>query len=367
MTVADRVHEFVTRFVVLTEEQADAVTLWVIHSWAFGAAATTPFLVVLSAVWRSGKSRLLEALECLVKEPMLEVDPTPAVLFRSIEAREPTLLLDEVDALFGSDGERTEPLRAMLNAGNRRGGSVARCVPPNWDVKEFSVFCAKCLAGLDNGRWPDTLLDRSIVLRLRRRAQSELVGRFYRAEAEQESAPIREELSAWAEARLEGLAMARPELPEDDLSDRACDAWEPLFAIADDLGGDWPGRARRAAIELHRRQEMMEDSPSVILLRDIRAIFEEAGEDRLRSSDVCARLRAMHDSRWASWGGGGSAGLREGGLARLLRPFEIAPRTIRLNSAPVQGSTAKGYLRSDFEDAWGRYLGDVGDADEQVV
>lgn len=355
MNVADQVNAFIRRYVVLTDEQLDALTLWVLHSWAFPAAAATPYLVVLSPLWQSGKTRLLEVLECLVKNPMLEVDPTPAMLFRSIEDRSPTLLLDEVDAMFGGDRERTEPLRGMLNAGNRRGGSISRCVPPDWSVKEFSVFCAKCLAGLDNGRWPDTLLDRSIVLRLRRKASSEKVERFYRARVEAEVEPLREGLQEWADEHLDVLTAARPELPEAELSDRACDAWEPLLAIADLVGHGWSSRARSAAISLHQRQQAMEDAVGVVLLRDVRTVFAE--HERLRSAELCMRLRALEESQWAAWGRG-RHGLREADLARLLRPFEIMPRTIRLEAAQVRGATAKGYLREHFEDAWRRYLDD---------
>jgi hypothetical protein len=34
------------------------------------------------------------------------------------------------------------------------------------------------------------------------------------------------------------------------LNDRACDNWSPLLAIADLAGGEWPQRARAAALDL---------------------------------------------------------------------------------------------------------------------
>src|SRR5680860_1235168 len=156
---ADLVRQFLQRFVVLTPEQAVACTLWVLHTWVFEVARATPYLVVMSLTKQSGKTRLLEVLELLVREPFRADSLTEAVVFRLIDQMRPTLLMDEVDAIFASLTERTEPLRAVLNSGNRAGGRVARCVPPQWDVKSFSVFCPKALAGIDNGRWPDTLLD----------------------------------------------------------------------------------------------------------------------------------------------------------------------------------------------------------------
>src|SRR5205823_998737 len=79
-------------------------------------------LAVTSPEKRSGKSRLFEVLEILVANPWKVITPTEAVIFRKIDKDRPTLLLDETDAIFGKrNGENYEGLRALLNAGNRRG------------------------------------------------------------------------------------------------------------------------------------------------------------------------------------------------------------------------------------------------------
>lgn len=122
------VREAIQRFVVLGEHEAVAVSLFVFHTWAFAAAPATPYLLVVSPEKRSGKSRLLEVLELLVARPWRVAGASEPAMFRKIAQQQPTLLLDEIDAIFGSNGERTEPLRAMLNAGNRPGTCVARCV-----------------------------------------------------------------------------------------------------------------------------------------------------------------------------------------------------------------------------------------------
>ena len=59
--------------------------------------------------------------------------------------------------------------------------------------------------------------------------------------------PLREQGKNLAtEARLQRLRDARPVTP-NALSDRAADVWEPLIAIADDAGGDWPSPAAAAS------------------------------------------------------------------------------------------------------------------------
>ena len=359
-SVADAIRHFIRRFVVVTDDQAVALTLWVLHTWAFEAATSTPYLAVMSPTWRSGKTRLLEVLECLVRQAFRAEGLTEAVMFRAIEQMQPTLLLDEVDAIFGHASERTEPLRAAINGGNRKGGQIARCVPPNWDVKFFSVFCAKVLAGIDNGRWPDTVLDRSVVLRLQRRREGEEIEPFRFARVQVDAEPIRSAAEDWAAEHLESLKSATPVLPTV-LSDRASDAWEPLLAIAEALGDGWPQLGREAAARLFYRQETLEDSAVMALLRDIRTIFEKSGETKMTSAALTAKLRELSDSRWSAWGARrGKPGLTPNDLAMLLRPFEIGPRTVRLRSTGEPGSTAKGYTQGDFFDPWRRYLADDG-------
>jgi len=353
---ADLVRLFISRYVVLTEEQLVACSLWVVHTWVFEAALATPYLVVASPTKQTGKTRLLEVLERLVREPLRTESITEAALFRAIDQLHPTVLLDEVDAVFASATDRTEPLRAVLNAGNRAGSSVTRAVPPNWDVKRFPVFCPKALAGIDNGRWPDTLLDRSIVIRLRRRLETERVERFRFAAVEGEATIIRGRLEHWASQHVGTLEDSRPKEP-DGLSDRAADAWEPLLAIADLLDGDWPPIARSAAVALFHRQEELEDTLAVALLTDIRDVFDTSDEAKLKSVTLCAELRKLPDSGWSNFGARrGHKGVRPNDVAMLLRPFGITPHTVRFDNSAERGSTAKGYARADFEDAWARYL-----------
>jgi Protein of unknown function (DUF3631) len=142
-------------------------------------------------------------------------------------------------------------LRAILNAGNRPGASVARCVGDGakQSVVDFSVYCPKLLAGIDTGRLPDTISDRAIKLEMKRKTTGEAVERFYLRDVEPIADPLRDRLAAWALSNMQQLADARPELP-GELDDRAGEAWEPLFAISDLAGTVWPSRARAAALAL---------------------------------------------------------------------------------------------------------------------
>jgi Protein of unknown function (DUF3631) len=357
LSLAAAVAGNIEQYVVLSRPQLVASVLWVLHTWTFDAAVTTPYLVVLSAQRQSGKTRLLEVLEMLVAQPMRTSGLSEAALFRVIESRRPTLMIDEADAIFGSATERTEPIRGALNSGNRVGASLSRCIPPHWDVKEFSTYCPKAIAGIDKGSFPDTILDRSVVVRMRRRAPDERVEPFRERHAREQAEPLRAMATSWAEQVIERLRPAEPKTP-DDLSDRAADAWEPLLNIADLLGATWPAEARQAAVDLHRAQQRMEDSLQLVLLAAIREVFDAEGTDRMPSEKLCERLNGLPDVPWNAWSGRGSGGIRTGTLARLLRPFEILPASIRLTNASGPGSTAKGYKREWFDDTWRRHLPD---------
>ena len=57
---------YLRRYVVLSDPQAQACALWVVHAHAFAVAEATPYLNITSAVKQCGKTRLLEVLEPIV-------------------------------------------------------------------------------------------------------------------------------------------------------------------------------------------------------------------------------------------------------------------------------------------------------------
>jgi hypothetical protein len=146
----DSLAGFVRRFVFLSDAQTVAVTLWVVHTHAFEAADTTPYLAITSAEKQCGETRLLEVLNLLANSPWFTGRVTAAVLTRKIDTEQPTLLLDESDAAFNGPKEYAEALRGVLNTGHRRGGQASCCVGQgaNLTYRDFSTFCPKAIAGI---------------------------------------------------------------------------------------------------------------------------------------------------------------------------------------------------------------------------
>lgn len=355
--IIEQLGQLFRRYVVFqSDAQVLALSLWVIHTHAFAAAEATPYPSIDSPEKRSGKTRLLEVLELVVARGWLVAGVTEAVLFRKIAQQQPTLLLDEVDATFGTYQEKTEPTRAVLNAGARRGGAVSRCVPPNHDVEDFGVFSPKCLAGINDGRLPETIRDRTIPIHLHRKRPGEKIERFRFRRGNDEAKEIVAAIEEWVEANLAELIPLEPELPEE-LNDRAAEGWEPLLAIAELIGGEITEQARRAAIELSGEDDLEDASFGTQLLADLKEWWDrdQDGASNLTSDEICSHLRSLLDRPWGNWGKGRpSPGLTQRDLARILRPYGIKPKTIRLPA----GITKKGYMREQFVDVWDRYVPD---------
>ena len=344
----DELVHLVRRFVVVSEPQAVAWALWVVHTHALDAAAETPYLSVSSAEKRSGKTRLLEVSRLVVARPWFTGRVSAAALVRKVDKERPTLLLDESDAAFGGEKDYAEALRGLLNTGHRVDGTASLCTGKGaaMDVRDFSTFCPKAIAGI--GNLPGTVADRAIPIRLQRKAKAERVERFRERKVRAETASLCTRLEAWALANTENLQAADPPLPEE-LSDRAQDGAEPLLAIADTAGDGWPKRARGALVELFTAGSLEEESLGVRLLRDCRIVFEARAADRLASAELCAALVELEESPWRAFHKGEQLTAR--GLARLLNPFGIVSGSVRLGE-----KTPKGYYRLTFEDPWSRYL-----------
>jgi hypothetical protein len=344
----DDVHRFITDYVRFpSETAAHAVTLWAAHCHAPDSFESTPRVALLSPEPGSGKTRTLEVLELLTPRPMHALNASTAAIFRSIEKDRPTLLIDECDAIFTKHGkdDSNEDLRAMLNAGHRKGAVIPRCTGLQHDVTLFPVYAAVALAGL--GDLPATLMSRSVVVRMRRRAPGETVEPFRVREATAHAKPLAARLAAWMAHAAPKLTGAYPEMPPG-ITDRPADVWEPLIAVADAAGGDWPKRARAACTEMAAAAETGEASLGVRLLGDLAEVFGDA--EQLPTAVILERLRNIEEAPWAALGKLEKP-LDARGLASRLRGYGVKSTVIRVGDA-----TPRGYRAEDLQDAWTRYV-----------
>ena len=346
--VLDRLHTVLTRYVVLPSPEAtDAVTLWIAATHAQPAWAHAPRLVIRAPEKRCGKSRLLDVVEATCHRPLITVNASTPAVYRSIGSDDPpTVLLDEADTVFGPKaGEAHEDLRGLLNAGHQRNRPAIRYNAGTKSVESIPTFAMAALAGI--GAMPDTIEDRAVVIRMRRRTPDEVVAPYRHRRDGPGLRHVRDNLNRWLRANLPRLEHAEPVMP---LEDRAADTWEPLIAVADLAGESWPDRARHAAQTLTAEHDgNTVTSERIRLLADCRTAFGD--HITIPTTELLDRLKADPEAPWAEYAGSGLTAMR---LATLLREYDISSDTIRFPTGQ-----AKGYRRADFTDAWQRYCPDL--------
>lgn len=375
----DDIERFAGRFLALPSvHHLVVIVLWIAHTWVVSAFYVTPRLVLDSPEPGSGKTRVLEVLALLCPNAKLTISTTTAALYRRIARASiddpaaagggelfntellPTILQDEADAVFGrTNNPQAEDLRALYNSGYRRGATVDRCEgdAKKMEVREFPVFAPVAFAGL-GGKIPRTILDRSIVLHMRRRAPDEHVDEFRERDARADSYPLWQGLGNWGRnsETLGALRAMRPTMPEG-VRDRPAEVWEALLAVADLVGADWPERARAACRYFALDGDPDDLSFGARLLRDIKTVFGD--RDRMFSADIIAELTSNPEAEWSDlWG----KPLDQRRLAKELKRYGVRPREVRIGDR-----NAKGY-QVDAEDglaqAWRRYLSSVGMRDK---
>lgn len=340
----DQLRAALTRYVILpSPEAADAVTLWIAATHAQPAWAHAPRLVIRGPEKRCGKSRLLDIVEATCHAPFITVNSSSAAVYRSITEDPPTMLVDEADTIFGPKADGNEDLRGLLNAGHQRNRPAKRYDAATNRVESIPTFAMAALAGI--GAMPDTIEDRAVVIRMRRRAPGETAAPYRHR---RDRTPLRDlaaALNQWLRADLDTLEQAEPAMPVED---RAADTWEPLVIVADYAGDDWPERARAAAVALTAEaDDNGQTSARVRLLAACRTAF--GTDTALPTAVLLERLKADPEGEWNEHG---PAGLTAMKLGTMLREYDIRSTTIRF---PPPVGQAKGYQRADFLDGWARY------------
>src|SRR6516165_7282896 len=328
------------RYVVVQDVVAIAITLWLLFSWVHEVAVRSPLLIVRSAEPDSGKTTLLGVLSFLVPRAYFAVELTGANIYRIVDLKKPTLLIDEADQLF----RRKAALAEIVNAGWTRGSArIPRMV--HGVIHEFDAFCPKVI-GMLGLNLPGTMASRAIVCTLWPKLPSEQVADFRYVDDDDFTA-LRRKLMRWAADNAVRLKDANPVVPPG-FSNRVSANWCLLLGIADVAGGLWPDRARAAAMKLsHKRHQ---PSERLRLLADLHPIF--ATREQIPSAELVAQLTADPDGEWTEFRGRGPISQRQ--VAALLAGFEIFP--VVLHPTKQASLSRRGYRRSQFGDLFARFL-----------
>jgi hypothetical protein len=338
------------KYVALDEGLPFVLALWTLATHVFECFDAFPYLAITSPTKRSGKTRLAEIIELLAANTQRTVGITPAALYRSIQDKPLTLIIDEAEALR-TRSDRAEALREILNAGYRLGQYVTRCErgpEGNFELRHFNTYCPKVLVLI--GNLPETLADRCIPIQMRRIGPAHILQRFRYFRVRREVRVVLGQIPEWVKPSKNRVKRYYYAHGLGFLKDREEELWLPLFSVCAIAAPDRLKALENVAMQLAAHKESCEsDEHGITLLKDIRDLFDREGTDRLTTSSLVPFLLAIEESPWATWSRG--RGLDARGLARLLRPFRISPQNLRLGADVV-----KGYLSDDFREAWANYV-----------
>jgi hypothetical protein len=382
----DEISAAIRLHVVLPAHAATALALWVVHTYVFDTRDAVAYVAIESPEKRCGKTTLLSVLAGLACRALVASNITVSALFRAIDDAGPTLLIDEADTFLGGNSV----MRGILNCGNtwrtayvlRLSGRKGRGQKPNptqtkqgglaaseqsgekgglaapepgegglaapepgeggldSSLVRYSCWCPKVIAMI--GRVPDTIADRSIVVRLERKLVTEKCAPLTEFKPE----TITAKCVRFADDNSERIANAALETVPG-LNDRAADTFEPLFVLARMAGPEWFERAAEAAVFLTSSQNTDLQGPGLLL--DILTIFVECNVEKMFSRSLVFCLRG--DGEWIASPFFSGKAVNELLLSQALRPYGIRPVTIRVGE-----EVNKGYRIDDFKNSLKRYV-----------
>jgi hypothetical protein len=327
--------------IILKENEAVAIAYWILQTYNIEAFTFAPRLLIISPEKRCGKSTLLQLLELLCYRSWPVGNCTSAVLFRMIEKEQPTVLIDEADSFFHKSSE----MRNIIDVGFQKKFNVMRSAGMNFEqVKLYRVFSMMAIASINN--LSDTIMDRGIKIEMKRKLTEENIQPLRARAQETRFQQIKQKCRKLMLDIGEQAGSIFIDYIEG-LSDRACNVWEGIIAIATLIGDR--ERAICAAKEIYISSSDDTESIKNILLRHILKIFENHNFEDISSSVLVSDLISIDGGPWSEYPNGKPLTAHK--LARLLKEYKI--RTFQKN---VNGSNTNHYRYSCFTEIFERYI-----------
>jgi putative DNA primase/helicase len=348
--LVEEIYTAIERCVYLTSEQILAITYWVLHTYFIRqkderqAFRYSPILYLTSWLFGCGKTVLQDLLAEISHKSSKAANISISSLFRLLNSKRPTLFLDEIDTYF----QNRDELIGLLNAGyDQRVGTVLRqsAKGNDWsETAEFSVWGAKCLAGL--GSQVATLESRAIKIQLARKPVNERVERLHDVIARDSEffLNIKRKCIRFAIDNEEAL-IRQPTAYSDELSDRANDCWSGLFKLAALICADTQ-RIHDAAIKLSSSMGP-EKSDFEEFLLDLKPFVVSWAQSRIPSSALVDYLQSLEDrpyryKKFSAYD-----------LASRFRPHGIRSIQIRVEGG---NRNVKGYEKAELQQLISKYL-----------
>lgn len=372
-TLVLEIELFLRRYVTFAEPHYTLpLALWTLGTFVFQRFGVFPYLVITSDTKRAGKTRLAELLSFVCAKPRSLSAITPAVMFHAIDTEEPTLFIEEAEQLAS---ESATDLRAVINVGYRKGQMVPRMVGS--DVKEFKTFCPKVFILI--GKPFDTLLDRSIIVKMRR---AEAPERFLYDAVKPAGEKLRGAIKAALDEKDPAGQILLADLSEHYanhtglafLSDRDEEIWGPLFSIcaiacpkrldeltaaATDISTEKTDTTIKHRKELRSAEaRAQEEEYSARLLANCHQLIAalpsrkpQRGQTAARVISTADLLDALHHESTFPWRKYQGTGLTAHTLSSMLSSRGVRPSNIRTAGGRKGSKVFKGYKLESFKRA----------------
>ena len=342
--IVEEIKKQINLYCILPDNYLSPIVTWIIGTYCFDSFRIYPKLCVYSPQKRCGKSTLMEVLDALTSNALMASNVSPAVIYRVIEVYQPTLLLDEADTwLIGRNVN--DEMRGIINSGHTKTTArVLRCDGDKSEPKAFSTWAPMVIGMI--GKPPSTIVDRSIMIPMRRKLKDETIAKLP-VNYKEVCVDLRRALLRWANDNVEvikSIQLTPPQLTND----RAMDNWTSLLILAQHIGEPLLTEVNAAYFAINN-EDTDEEDIGVELLKDIRSIFDMLKVERIHSQTLVLQLTLIEGRPWSEWRNGRA--MTANSLSRLLKPFNIRPKDIRESTI-----VKKGYDKKEFLDVFERYI-----------
>jgi hypothetical protein len=270
----------------------DLLSCFTIYTYFYPIFNTSPVLQFYGD-FGTGKSRICSLLEAMAFNPVNSSNITSATIFRVIESRRATILLDESEDLSGTP--KGKEITNMLLAGTGKSGEALRQQKDSdddFETQTFKLYSPKVIANIV-GVELAPLLSRIIrVTMIAIKPDKNIADR----DIEQEDLNwlmIRNQLYRLCLIRFKELIDSKDNLPDHGLSARNLGIWKGMFAIANLAGEEvWESIVKYA----YENKEIIEseiansqaDSRGIVV--KLLSVMNSSNLLQIRSEELMSKL-----------------------------------------------------------------------------
>ena len=336
------------RYLFITEEEAIKATFWVAHANIFSTFELSPILVITAPMKNCGKTILLSVLNRMTNHSLHGDNMTPSAYFRLANKGDTSFFFDEADLWFGKkrNSDKESEMTAALNGGRTEDGSFWRSKGDgkgDYEPTTFRTWWGAALAGIQlQSRLVDTIVDRSIVIQMRRAKPGQLNQRFRRRKHLPIFQKHGERLLRWCNDHKEQLKLHQPNIP-DEVDGRDEDKWYSLISIAQLASPEWGSKLLNILL---RQTPQDADDVVIHLLRDCRRLLDGqfTGVKAIRPAEWAIALGGLPDAEDSSWHPWSryhgdkyheqDARIKSKDVSALLGMVGVRKRTMRVDGKP---------------------------------